>query len=105
MNGAKWFNKRTYITKADRQKQAKPIEKCSRNVGQKFLRSKINFSEMRVTAPESNSVFHPDGRDFLKEKDEVPCGKQKHLHKKSQDQPVKLDLYQSIAYLEISLDE
>lgn len=64
------------MTKDDTQKQANPIEKWMKNVGQKFLRSKNIFSEMRVVTPENNRTFHPEGKQLEKENEES-CGQQK----------------------------
>lgn len=44
------------------QKQASPMEKCTKNVGQKFSLSRNILSDMRVVTPENNRAIHPEGK-------------------------------------------
>ena len=63
------------MTMAERQKQSKPMAKWTGNVAQKFLWSRMVFSEMTVITPESIRICQPEGKHFLNENDEEgsPC--------------------------------
>lgn len=62
------------MTMAARQKQRKPMAKWRGNVAQKFLWSRMVFSEMRVITPEKIRICQPEGKHFRnKNEEEVPC--------------------------------
>jgi hypothetical protein len=62
----------TYMTMAERQKQMTPMPKWRGNVSQKFLRSRMVFSEMRVIMLERIRICQPKGKHFRNENEEVP---------------------------------
>lgn len=63
------------MTMAERQKQRNPMAKWGGNVAQKFLWSRMAFSEMIVIMPESMRICQPEGRLILNENGEEasPC--------------------------------
>ncbi|KAF3569303.1 hypothetical protein DY000_02019578 [Brassica cretica] len=75
LNGLKCTVKKLSLShyvggEAERQKQRKPMAKWRGNVAQKFLWSRMVFSEMIVIMPESVRICQPEGRLFLNENGE-----------------------------------
>lgn len=73
-----------YMTTDEAQKQANPMEKWTKKVGQKFFLSRNILSDMRVVTPENSRTIHPEGKHLEKENEEESCQAERDQRKRMQ---------------------